>query len=79
MNIGAKELDEVISYINKYEHEHEYNTILSGNKELVDKIKNRIKNNNFDILYVNLLKDDNNIYLFNNEELNIKELIVRYE
>lgn len=77
MNIGAKELDEVISYINKYEHE--YNTILSGNKELVDKIKNRIKNNNFDILYVNLLKDDDNIYLFNNEELNKKELIVRYE
>ena len=63
MNIGAKELDEVISYINKYEHE--YNTILSGNKELVDKIKNRIKNNNFNILYVNLLKDDDNIYLFN--------------
>ena len=77
MNIDAKELDEVISYINKYEHE--YNTILSGNKELVDKIKNRIKNNNFDILYVNLLKDDDNIYLFNNEELNKKELIVRYE
>ena len=75
MNIGAKELDEVISYINKYEHE--YNTILSGNKELVDKIKNRIKNNNFDILYVNLLKDDDNIYLFNNEELN--KIIVRYE
>ena len=77
MNIDAKELDEVISYINKYEHE--YNTILSRNKELVDKIKNRIKNNNFDILYVNLLKDDDNIYLFNNEELNKKELIVRYE
>ena len=77
MTIGAKELDEVISYINKYEYE--YNTILSGNKELVDKIKNRIKNNNFDILYVNLLKDDDNIYLINNEELNKKELIVRYE
>ena len=77
MTIGAKELDEVISYINKYEHK--YNTILSGNKELVDKIKNRIKNNNFDILYVNLLKDDDNIYLINNEELNKKELIVRYE
>lgn len=77
MTIGAKELDEVISYINKYEHK--YNTILSGNKELVDKIKNRIKNNNFDILYVNLLKDDDNIYLFNNEELNKKELVVRYE
>lgn len=77
MNIGAKELDEVISYINKYKHK--YNTILSGNKELVDKIKNCTKNNDFDILYISLLKDDDNVYLINNEMLNKKELIVRYE
>ena len=75
--MSAKELDEVISYINKYENK--YNTILSGNKELVDKIQNHIKDKKINILYISLLKDDDNIYLINNEALNKKELIVRWE
>ena len=74
--MSAKELDEVISYINKYENK--YNTILSGNKELVDKIQNHIKDKKINILYISLLKDDDNIYLINNEALNKKELIVRW-
>lgn len=73
--MSTKELDEVISYINKYENK--YNTILSGNKELIDKIKNYIKDKEINILYISLLKDDDNIYLINNEALNKKELIVR--
>lgn len=74
--MSTKELDEVISYINKYGNK--YNTILSGNKELIDKIKNHIKDKEINILYISLLKDDDNIYLINNEALNKKELIVRW-
>lgn len=73
--MSDKELDEVISYINEH---NEYNTILSGNKELVDKMRNCTKNNDIDILYISLLKD-NDIYLLNNERFKNKEIRVRWE
>lgn len=74
MTINDKELDEVISYINKYE----YNVILSGNKELIDKLQNRIKNEDIYILYNNMFKDDDTIYFINNERLRNKEIRFRW-
>lgn len=74
MTINDKELDEVISYINKYE----YNVILSGNKELIDKLQNHIKNEDIYILYNNMFKDDDTIYCLNNERLRNKEIRFRW-
>lgn len=72
--MSEKELDEVITYITKYD----YNVILSGNKELVDELQNHIKNEDIYILYNNMFKDDNTIYFLNNERLRNKEIRFRW-